>query len=408
MRDDKGFLQAIAADPTNDGLRLIYADWLEDQGDPRCELVRVCQAMREAPVWSDRYWELKARRNELWRRCPLEWLEATGYDGSYYDPVFRDGVPDGWQERWRLIREFTERWHGVAVPNVGGRAAEVRQAEERLGLKLPPAVREVIAYVHDIGDYPTPAYDLPRAPSLFHCAHYQLNHLHHHPAISLIYYTLDCGVLGTRLADLARPDPPTWFYYEAYDHDGNYVPLPEPRPHRDPTSVAPRVTLSIFQNLLIELPTAGSMEILRADVGDLLARLHDDFPVHARFDDADIFEGNELLVLVGGPRSGLLDAPARRVEAILRRPVPLASVPGYLFGTNDWHTGSSGLLGPEPFRRRMEEELRRPGARQPRRWLSVLRREVGPPGTQGLSPPGEQQPLPQDVPGGEWGDDIPF
>jgi uncharacterized protein (TIGR02996 family) len=55
MGDERGFLEAIAAEPDDDGLRLIYADWLEERGDPRGELVRVCQAMRAVPVWSDSY-----------------------------------------------------------------------------------------------------------------------------------------------------------------------------------------------------------------------------------------------------------------------------------------------------------------------------------------------------------------
>ena len=42
------------------------------------ELVRVCEEMRQVPVFADRYWELKARRNELWAGCPLDWLQATG------------------------------------------------------------------------------------------------------------------------------------------------------------------------------------------------------------------------------------------------------------------------------------------------------------------------------------------
>ena len=106
--------------------------------------------MRRVPVWSDEYWRLKARRNELWTACPIEWLEATGYDGSDYDPVFRDGVPDGVRDRWRLIREFTERWHGVPVPDVGGQRDVIAREEARLGLTLPESVRELIAFAHDV------------------------------------------------------------------------------------------------------------------------------------------------------------------------------------------------------------------------------------------------------------------
>lgn len=35
MADDADFLRAIIDDPDDDGPRLIYADWLEERGDPR-------------------------------------------------------------------------------------------------------------------------------------------------------------------------------------------------------------------------------------------------------------------------------------------------------------------------------------------------------------------------------------
>lgn len=36
-----GLLHAIQEDPADDTLRLVYADWLEEQGDPRCEFIRL-------------------------------------------------------------------------------------------------------------------------------------------------------------------------------------------------------------------------------------------------------------------------------------------------------------------------------------------------------------------------------
>lgn len=35
MTQDEAFLSAIAESPDDDALRLIYADWLQDHGDPR-------------------------------------------------------------------------------------------------------------------------------------------------------------------------------------------------------------------------------------------------------------------------------------------------------------------------------------------------------------------------------------
>src|SRR5262249_23933493 len=34
MRDETAFLQALLANPANDSLRLVYADWLEEQNGP--------------------------------------------------------------------------------------------------------------------------------------------------------------------------------------------------------------------------------------------------------------------------------------------------------------------------------------------------------------------------------------
>ncbi len=40
MRDEYAFLKAIREHPDDTALRLVYADWLEDRGDPRSQTVR--------------------------------------------------------------------------------------------------------------------------------------------------------------------------------------------------------------------------------------------------------------------------------------------------------------------------------------------------------------------------------
>lgn len=364
--DHEPFLAAIRATPHDTAARLVYADWLQERDDPRHELIRVCEAMREVPVWSDRYWQLKARRNELWTAAPLDWLESTGYDGSRYDPVFRDSVPADVRGRWRLIREFTERWHGVAVPDCGGREAEVRAEELRLGLDLPESVREFIAYMHDLEQPGTPEHARWRDLSLFHCAFYQLGRLAAHPALSLLYYTLDGTYLGVDPTSPADADPPVHFLW-----DGR----PVPEGVESPVFVEPSLSLAVLGGLFIELPAAGSMDTTRADPDDLLARLAADFPVRARFDDADVFESDEMLVLVGGFRRSYGDPAGREFRALVRRPVPVGSVPEYLFGDDDRRTRSAGLLGPEWFRRQQAEIDRDPDARPSPRWASVFRRD---------------------------------
>ena len=41
MTPDDAFLQAIVEAPDDDTPRLIYADWLEERGDPRGEFIRL-------------------------------------------------------------------------------------------------------------------------------------------------------------------------------------------------------------------------------------------------------------------------------------------------------------------------------------------------------------------------------
>jgi uncharacterized protein (TIGR02996 family) len=71
MTDASGFLQAIHDDPDNDDLRLVFADWLEERGNPRGELMRL-QVWRgpAAPARGER----TQRVRELQARHGREWL----------------------------------------------------------------------------------------------------------------------------------------------------------------------------------------------------------------------------------------------------------------------------------------------------------------------------------------------
>src|SRR5262245_19322229 len=106
MSPETPFIEAIRANPNDVAARLVYADWLEERGDPRGEFIRIEEEMRPLPVFSDRFWELKPRRNELRQESTDNWLESMRY-GTDCQPVFRH-VPNGWREWWRLIREYTE------------------------------------------------------------------------------------------------------------------------------------------------------------------------------------------------------------------------------------------------------------------------------------------------------------
>jgi uncharacterized protein (TIGR02996 family) len=74
MNPEEGFLQAIREEPRNDTHRLIYADWLEERGDPRGELIHVQCRLAELPEKDERRHELLDRQSRLLADHGDDWL----------------------------------------------------------------------------------------------------------------------------------------------------------------------------------------------------------------------------------------------------------------------------------------------------------------------------------------------
>src|SRR5687768_8165512 len=81
MREELPFLRAIFSLPDEDAPRLVYADWLEERGDPRAEFLRLEVELR-APAnagkvrqtaLAKRMADLTSRLNASWVR----WMEQT-------------------------------------------------------------------------------------------------------------------------------------------------------------------------------------------------------------------------------------------------------------------------------------------------------------------------------------------
>src|ERR1043165_7811706 len=71
---DTNFLQEIIADPDNDIPRLIYADWLEERGDPRGEFIRLqCQRASLPEDATQARTRLLAREEEFLSRHRQVW-----------------------------------------------------------------------------------------------------------------------------------------------------------------------------------------------------------------------------------------------------------------------------------------------------------------------------------------------
>jgi uncharacterized protein (TIGR02996 family) len=73
MTQAEAFLQAVCDNPDDDTPRLVYADWLEEQGQAdRAEFIRIQCALAAARVDTNRP-ALEAREQELLKRYEEEW-----------------------------------------------------------------------------------------------------------------------------------------------------------------------------------------------------------------------------------------------------------------------------------------------------------------------------------------------
>jgi uncharacterized protein (TIGR02996 family) len=68
------FLQAILANPDDDTPRLVYADWLEERGDPRGEFIRLQCELAQLPDSDPRILPKREREAELVREHHQQWL----------------------------------------------------------------------------------------------------------------------------------------------------------------------------------------------------------------------------------------------------------------------------------------------------------------------------------------------
>ena len=63
----QAFLDAIRESPDDDAPRLVYADWLTDNGDPqRAEFIRAQVRLARLPEDSEERWELEDRAADLY------------------------------------------------------------------------------------------------------------------------------------------------------------------------------------------------------------------------------------------------------------------------------------------------------------------------------------------------------
>lgn len=92
------FLRAIGENPTEDTPRLILADWLEEQGNPRAEFIRLQCELAGKKLPEKHRDTLRLRERELLNQYRQDWIAALGLPVE--DVLYRRGVID----RLRLAR----------------------------------------------------------------------------------------------------------------------------------------------------------------------------------------------------------------------------------------------------------------------------------------------------------------
>jgi uncharacterized protein (TIGR02996 family) len=82
MSEERGFLKAILERPDDDTRKLVYADWLEEHGDPRGEYLRLMVKVRQERVVTEeqrrRHDELSAELAELRTQQMQAWGAGRG------------------------------------------------------------------------------------------------------------------------------------------------------------------------------------------------------------------------------------------------------------------------------------------------------------------------------------------
>lgn len=89
---DDGFLSDILANPNEDGLRLIYADWLEEHDNPRGTFIRLQMELNELPITSPKRKDIQQTLRALFDLHNGKWGKALR--GAPAALQFRRGFAD--------------------------------------------------------------------------------------------------------------------------------------------------------------------------------------------------------------------------------------------------------------------------------------------------------------------------
>jgi uncharacterized protein (TIGR02996 family) len=125
-----GFVSAILESPEDDTPRLIYADWLEERGDPRGEFIRLQCARAALPDWDRRARLLLRQENALLDQHGAAWWgELPSLEGIIWEDFERGFVSSVMASSFAaLYRHAKKIWQAAPVRHVTvtGKSERVR------------------------------------------------------------------------------------------------------------------------------------------------------------------------------------------------------------------------------------------------------------------------------------------
>jgi uncharacterized protein (TIGR02996 family) len=129
MDQEQAFLEAIRRRPGSGAERLVYADWLTDQGNPRGEFMHLQYQARHLPGGSPQRLDLEARAHDLLLQHEADWLgPLLGQIGNW---EWRDGLIDWVTVPAKVFLANAKHWL-PALPLLGVHLRQARKHIARL------------------------------------------------------------------------------------------------------------------------------------------------------------------------------------------------------------------------------------------------------------------------------------
>jgi len=141
---EQSLVRHILKKPDDDPSRLVYADWLEERGDPRGEFLRIQCKLKSGEVGK----KLLARQNKLRSKIRPEWLSIVGDTEARFVPLKEAVRNDDGDGGWKPFLKVKSKAGLLDVHYHGNLLTEMDKAIE--GVLAFLTSREVAPILHTL------------------------------------------------------------------------------------------------------------------------------------------------------------------------------------------------------------------------------------------------------------------